>query len=349
MTLRCVFGGCLLVCGLAQAQVNSAPKHCISPHDVIPKGTSYYSNGDPCPFNYRVPSGRLSQILKENPQCKGWGPAEVNCSRAVTGNYGQVQYGPGAPSAPNLAAQGPTRPDGEGHQVPYPETTLARMNFLPTRTAEEIWNMGGDFMERRQRQKAAATFLKCSQMGHVRCTSALGQMYDQGNGVPLDRARAVLYLKRGAEAGNRGAQYTYGIYFEEGEVIPRDIKKALEWYMKSAEQGFPEGERHIGFAYEFADLTLPHNRAKAIEWLSKAAAQGDGESAELVRVLRSPNTPAQFRDPDAFSAYYSSLFKVPFPAARSGGGGGGIRYDPYFDYNSQYWKDRNRVAPLSPK
>lgn len=196
--------------------------------------------------------------------------------------------GSGEPSAPKVA-QGPTRPDGDGRQVPYPETTLAHMNFLPTRTAEEIRNMAENFMQQRRLQKGAAAFLKCSEMGDVKCTSALGQLFDQGRGVPLDRVRAISYLKRGAEAGNRGAQYTYGIYHEEGEVIPRDIKKALEWYMKSAEQGYPEGQRHIGFAYEFADLTLLHNRAKAIEWLSKSAAQGDEESAELARVLRNPN------------------------------------------------------------
>ena len=184
------------------------------------------------------------------------------------------------------------------------------MTLLPTRTAEEIWNMGLDFMDKNQLLKAAATFLKCSEMGPVRCSSALGQMYDQGNGVPLDRVRAISYLTRGANAGNRGAEYTLGIYCEEGEVMPRDIKKALEWYMKSAQQGFPEGERHIGFAYEFADFTLPHDRPRAIEWLSKAAAQGEGEPAELVRVLRSPNRPARFRDPDAFSAYYASLTSV---------------------------------------
>ena len=333
------------MCSLAHAQVNNPPKHSISPSDVIPKGTSYYSNGDPCPFNYRVPPGRQADLLSQNPQCRRYGPTEVNCSKAITGNYGQVRFGPGAPSAPKAAAQGPTRPDGDGHQVPYPETTLARMTFAPTRTAEEIMNMAVDFESRGQHLKQAAAYLKCSEMGNMRCTSALGQMYDRGDSVPKDRVRALSYLTRGANAGNRGAQYTLGIYYEEGEVIPRDIKKALEWYTKSANQGFMEGQRHLGFAYEFADLTLPHDRPKAIEWLSKAAAQGDGESSELVRILRSPNTPARFRDPDAFSAYYASLFKSSSPVAK-GGGGFNVMNDPYFNHNSSYWRERGRSEPI---
>src|SRR5450755_4465817 len=146
MTLRSLLGGCLLVCSLAHAQVNNAAKHCVSPHELMPNGTGLYSSGDPCPFNYQVPSGRQSQLLKENPQCKAWGSAEVYCSTAVTANYGQVRTGSSERSAPKVA-QGPTRPDGDGHQVPYPETTLAHMTFLPTRTAEEIRNMAEDFMQ----------------------------------------------------------------------------------------------------------------------------------------------------------------------------------------------------------
>jgi TPR repeat protein len=132
--------------------------------------------------------------------------------------------------------------------------------------------------------------------------------------VPLDRIRAVWYLTRAANGGNRGAQYELGVYWEEGEILPQDFKNALEWTMKSAQQGFPNAERRIGLAYEFGELTLPRSRPQAIEWLSKSAAQGDGLSAEVIRILRSPNTPARFRDMDAFGAYYQQLFQAQFAA-----------------------------------
>jgi TPR repeat protein len=378
MTFRCMLVTCLLACGLAHAQVNNPPKHCVSPSDVILPGQSYYPTAkqDICMFNYRVPQARQAQLLRENLQCKGYGAGVVNCSTAVAGNYGQVRFGLGAPAvaanngqvrsgpgAPAAAAnneqvpfrpgartvspEGPTRPDGNGRPVVYPETTLAHMTFPPTRTAEEIMNMAVEFESHGQHLQQAAAYLKCSEMGNIRCTSSLGQMYDVGDSVPLDRARALSYLQRGAEAGNRGAQYTFGMYYEEGEVIPKDIKKALEWYTKSANQGSMQGERHLGFAYEFADLGLPHDRPKAIEWLSKSAAQGDEESEELVQILRSPNTPARFRDPDAFSAYYASLIRARFPAGQTpAAAGGGVRYDPYFDHNSSYWRERGRSEPI---
>jgi TPR repeat protein len=193
-------------------------------------------------------------------------------------------------------AQESARNNASNAKGVYPEQTLAHMNLSPNLTAEQLWNMGQSLDQRKQTGQAAAVFLKCSEMGHIRCTSALGQMYDQGDGVPLDRIRAVWYLTRAANGGNRGAEYEIGVYWEEGEVLPLDQKKAMEWYMKSAQQGFPQGERRIGLAYEFGE-SLPRSRPMAIEWLSKAAAQGDGI------VLGSNSNPTQPEYPRAISRH----------------------------------------------
>jgi TPR repeat protein len=239
----------------------------------------------------------------------------------------------GDPNAPGLlvALQNPAQPAGSPRpantpgtgKVVYPEETLAHMNFPPNMTAQQVWEQAEGLAQRNRLAESAATFLKCSDMGNMRCTSALGHFYDQGTGVPLDRTRAVWYLTRAANGGNRGAQHQLGVYWEEGEVLPQDMKKAMEWYMKSAQQGMPEAERRIGLAYELGEI-LPRSRPLAIEWLSKAGAQGDGESAELARLLSNPNTPARFRDLDAISAYYGRLFQQQLALHTphiSGGGG----------------------------
>ena len=139
----------------------------------------------------------------------------------------------------------------------------------------------------------------------------------------MDRIRAVSYLTRAANGGNRGAQHQLGVYWEEGGGFPQDMKKAMEWYMKSAQQGLPEAERRIGLAYELGEIS-PRSRPLAIEWLSKAGAQGDGESAELARLFSNPKTPARFRDLDAISAYYRQLFQqqLALHAVHISGGGG---------------------------
>jgi hypothetical protein len=224
--------------------------------------------------------------------------------------------------SPRAGSPRPANAPGTG-KVVYPEETLARMTIPPNMTAQQVWEQAESLAQRNRLVESAATFLKCSDMGNMRCTSAVGHLYDQGRGVPLDRVRAVWYLTRAANAGNRGAQHQLGVYWEEGEVLPQDMKKAMEWYMKSAQQGMPEAERRIGLAYELGEV-LPRSRPLAIEWLSKAGVQGDGESAELARLFSNPKTPARFRDLDAISAYYGQLFQqqLALHSVHISGGGG---------------------------
>jgi TPR repeat protein len=224
----------------------------------------------------------------------------------------------------NSAGNNPGRSAG-GPKGVYPEQTLAHMNLSPNMTAQQLFDQATSLNQRGRLAEEAAVLLKCSDMGNMRCASALGAMYDQGRGVPLDKTRAVWYLTRAANGGNRGAQFEIGVYWEEGEVFPQDMKKAMEWYMKSAQQALPEAQRRIGLAYEIGEV-VPRSRPLAIEWLSKAGAQGDGLSAEIARLLSNPNTPARFRDLDAISAYYGKLFQQQLALHTvhvSGGGGVG--------------------------
>jgi len=223
--------------------------------------------------------------------------------------------------------------DGHGQQVPYPEQTLSRMNIAAALSAQQIFELGTQLGTQHRTAESAAAFLKCSDMGNMRCTAALGLMYDQGRGVPLDRVRAVWYLTRAANAGNRGAAYQIGVYWEDGEILPQDLKKAMDWYLKSAELGLSQAERRVGLAYELGEI-VPRSRAKAIEWLAKAAAQGDGMSGEIVGILRNPNSPAQFRDLDALAAYYQSLYRAQFAIGPPRGGG----------YNGNSYAHGNAVA-----
>jgi hypothetical protein len=80
------------------------------------------------------------------------------------------------------------------------------MNFAPNLTAEQVRNMTEDSVQPGQLVRAAAAFLSAPRWATCdaplrldNCTISVG--------VPLDRIRAVWYLIRGANGGNRGAQY----------------------------------------------------------------------------------------------------------------------------------------------
>jgi len=59
-----------------------------------------------------------------------------------------------------------------------------------------------------------------------------------------------------------------------GEGTPKNYAKAMEWLIKSANQGYLEGQTTLGRVYAAGEIT-PKNYEQAIYWLSKAAKRGD--------------------------------------------------------------------------
>jgi hypothetical protein len=82
-----------------------------------PNSTNYYGKGNPCAFTYNVPEEQEIQLLNENPQCSMHSRTVVNCSRAVTGNYGQIQL-----DRRDGAGAGGGKNPGSAAQLSYPST-----------------------------------------------------------------------------------------------------------------------------------------------------------------------------------------------------------------------------------
>jgi len=76
-----------------------------------------------------------------------------------------------------------------------------------------------------------------AEQGDAEAQSALGIMYDLGEGVPEDDAEAVKWYRKAAEQGNGEAQHTLGIMYANGKGVPEDDVEAAKWYRKAAEQG----------------------------------------------------------------------------------------------------------------
>ena len=68
--------------------------------------------------------------------------------------------------------------------------------------------------------------------------------------------------------------------------MQQNLVLALEWFTKSAVQGFMNSEYMVGVIYEHG-LGLPEGAdpIQAVEWYTKAAAQGDQEAEEAIARL----------------------------------------------------------------
>ena len=61
----------------------------------------------------------------------------------------------------------------------------------------------------------------------------IGIMYNYGQGVPRDYARAFEWYKKAAENGNIRAMDYLGDMYKNGDGVVRDKQKAEEWKRKA--------------------------------------------------------------------------------------------------------------------
>jgi TPR repeat protein len=103
----------------------------------------------------------------------------------------------------------------------------------------------------------------------------LALLYYSGIGTPRDIRYAVYWYTKAAEQGHVNAQYKLGnlYHYGDGEEVPKDLKQAVYWLTKAAEQGLVYAQYSLGHMYEYDDEP-PQDYKQAFFWYTKAAEQG---------------------------------------------------------------------------
>lgn len=102
----------------------------------------------------------------------------------------------------------------------------------------------------------------------------LGHCYENGLGTTKDVKLAVEWYRKAAEQGNEKAQIALARMYEDGRGVAENKHEAIKWYKKAAEQGDCFAQYSLGFFYEFGD-GVPKDESEAVKWYRKAAEQGD--------------------------------------------------------------------------
>ena len=100
--------------------------------------------------------------------------------------------------------------------------------------------------------------------------------------------------KKDAEAGNAEAQYNLGFMYRNGEGVPKDVAKAVEWFQKGAAQGYAEAQGGLGAAYALG-WGVPVDLIRAYAWLNLAAAQ-DSSAVNARNSAERTMTPSQIAE-----------------------------------------------------
>ena len=105
-------------------------------------------------------------------------------------------------------------------------------------------------------------------------------MYLNGEGVPENEKKAVDYFMIAAEGGIIQAQRIIAQEYVSGNVLSRDYETARVWMEKAANQGDAQAQLMLGHYY-VSDFGYNDDQ-KAFEWFEKAAEQGDAEAEYTV-------------------------------------------------------------------
>ena len=140
-----------------------------------------------------------------------------------------------------------------------------------------------------ERSKIALRHLNsAARGGFVTSQLTLGQLHEEGRIVPRDRRRALEWYERAARAGSVDAQIAAGSTYYVGQGRTRDAKRALHWYRRAAAAGDVGAQYLVAAMYEHGDGVAADPRAAAY-WYQAAAARGDiAAAAKLEALNRKP-------------------------------------------------------------
>ncbi len=120
--------------------------------------------------------------------------------------------------------------------------------------------------------------------GDAQAALALALVYDGGDGVPADPARAYRWYLEAALAGNPSAQFNVAVFLDAGRAVPPDLEAAALWYGRAAAHGHARAAFNLALLYASGE-GVPRNPALAASW--NAAVQDTLPAArDRVRALR---------------------------------------------------------------
>jgi localization factor PodJL len=158
----------------------------------------------------------------------------------------------------------------------------------------------------------AVKFLtEAAEKGQAVAQYRLGTLYERGQGVAADPAKAAHWYEMAANQGNRKAMHNLAVSYASGAAGKKNMPEAARWFAKAAALGLSDSQFNLAVLYERGD-GVPQSLLDAFKWYSIAAASGDSESKQRMSVLQT-----QLSDSDKAAANKSAATFHAAPLNRS--------------------------------
>lgn len=130
----------------------------------------------------------------------------------------------------------------------------------------------------KDKAKAVYYYTKAAEAGHELAMLNLGVCYEYGDGIAKNPQKAVSLYVAASEKGNAMAQCNLGYCYFNGVGVGKDAKKAALWYKKAADGKNVRAMNNLGYCYENGQ-GVARNPVKAYELYKNAADGGDVNGA----------------------------------------------------------------------
>jgi uncharacterized protein len=123
-------------------------------------------------------------------------------------------------------------------------------------------------------QKAAEWYAKGAAIGDVHSLFSLGLLLVEGRGIKENKKQAADFFELAAAKNHDMALYNLSLIYVEGFARPQDLVKAAELMEKAANLDNVTAQYDLSAFYK-EGRGVPKNEAKAVYWLGKAAEAGN--------------------------------------------------------------------------
>ena len=106
-------------------------------------------------------------------------------------------------------------------------------------------------------------------------SSVIAEMYENGEGTPVNLSEAIKWYKISAEAGHRESANKLGDIYYLGAKVPKDEWEGMRWYRVAALAGEVRAQYTLGSQYERGGIAIEKDAPLAAHWYRLAAKQGD--------------------------------------------------------------------------
>ncbi len=102
----------------------------------------------------------------------------------------------------------------------------------------------------------------------------LGWVYQEGDGVKRDMKAAVKWFQKAADQNNPAALAALGEMYQAGQGVPSDLTNAARLYRQAADMGSVAGQYNLAYLCE-QGTGVAQSETEAAKWYQLAAEGGD--------------------------------------------------------------------------